>query len=67
MATDEEDTGRSPNIWASMGVCAVTRVMGAGQLLDAKLAVPAAIPAAGQKAMTMMSNQKLALSQVFPL
>lgn len=41
--------------------------MGAGQKLDAKLAGFAAIPAAGQKAVTMMSNQKLALSQVFPL
>jgi hypothetical protein len=41
--------------------------MGAGKLLDAKLAVPAVIPAAGQKAVSMMSNQKLALSQVFPL
>jgi hypothetical protein len=41
--------------------------MGAGQLLDAKLAEPAVIAAAGQKAVSMMSNQKLALSQAFPL
>jgi hypothetical protein len=40
---------------------------GEGHLLDTKLTGPAALPAAGQKAVTTMSNQKLALSQVFPL
>ena len=61
---DGEGAGRSPRIWASRGVWAETTRKGAGKALGADMVANAA---AGQKAAAMMSNQILALSQVFPL
>jgi hypothetical protein len=50
-----------------MGVCAAAARIGKFKFVDAKPAGLAVIPAAGQKTVTTMSNQILALSQVIPL
>jgi len=50
-----------------MGVWAAAAMTVPGQVVDAKMAGLAAFPAAGQKAVTIMSNQTLAPSQVIPL
>jgi len=50
-----------------MGLWALTARTGNFQPDKAKSAEPAALPAAGQNAVNIMSNQKAALSQVFPL
>lgn len=64
---DGGELGRSPRNWNSRGDCAVTTMKGADQPLNAGKAGLAAVPAAGQKTVITMSNQMLALSQVFPL